>query len=113
MDGDDYLNGGDGPIDRLYGGDGNDILDGGGGQEDFLTGGAGNDIFVFNDHGARSLAIVLDFEKGDDKISLVDMGITFNDLNISQAYNQTTITYGDMEMFIPTQGGLDADDFIF
>jgi CRISPR/Cas system CMR subunit Cmr6 (Cas7 group RAMP superfamily) len=81
-DGNDTLTGGAGS-DSLTGGDGNDSLTGGAGS-DTLTGGAGDDIFRYNlltDSNAGNLTAgnlsfdtITDFTKGQDKISVVDLG---------------------------------------
>lgn len=74
--GNNLLNGAAGG-DQLFGEAGNDILSGGDGL-DYLTGGAGNDIFlgeigeskVDSKLGSISLDVVLDFQRGFDKIDL-------------------------------------------
>jgi Domain of unknown function (DUF4214)/RTX calcium-binding nonapeptide repeat (4 copies) len=93
--GNDILTGGAGN-DILTGGDGNDILTGsagndtltGGAGNDTLTGGAGNDIFGYaalTDSNALTLTgaitfdTITDFNKGQDKISVVGLG--FNAAN--------------------------------
>nr|WP_322676641.1 calcium-binding protein [Nostoc sp. DedQUE03]MDZ7971887.1 calcium-binding protein [Nostoc sp. DedQUE03] len=81
--GNDTLSGGDGN-DRLFGEQGNDRLLGGAGK-DTLYGGAGNDEFVFeyfdNSIAAKEQDIVIDFQKGQDKIDIRTLGISdFNNL---------------------------------
>ncbi|MFO0052308.1 MAG: DUF4214 domain-containing protein [Dolichospermum sp.] len=89
--GNDSLTGGAGN-DSLTGGAGNDILTGGAGNDsltggagsDTLTGGAGNDIFGYTaltDSNAGNLTAgnlsfdtITDFTKGQDKISVVELG---------------------------------------
>jgi Ca2+-binding RTX toxin-like protein len=80
--GNDTLTGGAGN-DTLTGGAGNDSLTGGAGS-DTLTGGAGNDIFGYTaltDSNAGNLTAgnlsfdtITDFTKGQDKISVVELG---------------------------------------
>ncbi|MFN6495696.1 MAG: M10 family metallopeptidase C-terminal domain-containing protein, partial [Nostoc sp. DedQUE01] len=70
--------------DTLSGLGGNDQLSGGAGS-DTLSGGAGNDQFVFeyfdNSVVAKEQDIVIDFQKGQDKIDLRTLGISdFNNL---------------------------------
>lgn len=74
--GNDFLNGWDGR-DTLKGGTGNDILYGGKGADN-LTGGAGKDMFDFystKESGVKkgTLDIITDFERGKDKVYLLDM----------------------------------------
>nr|MDZ8019262.1 M10 family metallopeptidase C-terminal domain-containing protein [Nostoc sp. SerVER01] len=81
--GNDSLSGGGGN-DSLFGEQGNDRLLGGAGN-DTLYGGAGNDEFVFeyfdNSVVAKEQDIVIDFQKGQDKIDLRTLGISdFNNL---------------------------------
>jgi hypothetical protein len=82
---DDILWGGKGN-DLIWGDSGNDIIYGGAGS-DTLTGGEGDDIFAIGKgNGGPTVATadyITDFEKGKDKIRLVN-GLTFNDLNIQQ-----------------------------
>lgn len=62
---------------RLYGNDGNDVISGGAGV-DYVSGGAGNDMFIADINGALvtskrgtlSLDVIMDFERGSDKIDL-------------------------------------------
>lgn len=81
--------------DMIWGGKGNDLIFGesgndtiyGGAGSDSMTGGEGDDIFAIGKgSGGSTLAsadYISDFEKGKDKIRLVN-GLTFNDLNIQQ-----------------------------
>ena len=76
--GNDLLNGNCGD-DRLLGGDGEDLLMGAGGN-DTLLGEAGSDTFVFGTGDGTD--VVVDFERGVDKIGLVEGELTFDDLSI-------------------------------
>ncbi|MEG4323058.1 MULTISPECIES: chemotaxis protein CheB [unclassified Microcoleus] len=82
---DDIMWGGKGN-DLIFGNSGNDTLDAGKGS-DTLTGGEGDDIFAIGKgSGGPTVATAdyfTDFEKGKDKIRLLD-GLTFGDLNIQQ-----------------------------
>ena len=62
----------DGGNDTLNGGAGNDILFGGAGN-DTLTGGAGADQFVFLANSNSGKDTIVDFTKGEDKISFTDL----------------------------------------
>jgi len=72
--------------DLILGDSGNDTLDCGKGS-DTVTGGPGDDIFAIGKgNGGPTVATadyITDFEKGKDKIRLLD-GLTFGDLNIQQ-----------------------------
>ncbi|UUO16893.1 DUF4214 domain-containing protein [Dolichospermum heterosporum] len=101
--GNDTLTGG-ASNDTLTGGDGNDTLTGGAGS-DTLTGGAGNDIFGYaalTDSNAGTLTgaitfdTITDFNKGQDKISVVGLGFNaatalFNAQEKVNATNETEI----------------------
>jgi Ca2+-binding RTX toxin-like protein len=86
---------GEGGRDRLFGGGGNDFLDGGGG-DDFLNGGRGRNILIGgrgNDTFAlhvRGLAIIRDFENGNNRIGLPS-GVRFRQLEFSQRGNHAAI----------------------
>ncbi|MBD1215662.1 MAG: DUF4214 domain-containing protein [Dolichospermum circinale Clear-D4] len=101
--GNDTLTGGAGR-DSLTGGAGNDTLTGGAGA-DSLTGGAGNDIFSYTnpaltDSNAGTLIganstfdTITDFTKGQDKISVFELGLGFDAVVSAQkAVNGTGIT---------------------
>ena len=83
----DTLYGG-GDWDVLYGGDGNDMLYGGGtgAVEDRFTGGAGADRFVFSGADGTSTMYITDFTRGQDKIDLSAMSVTFADVEKSGAW---------------------------
>ncbi|WP_293133181.1 phosphatase PAP2 family protein [Microcoleus sp. bin38.metabat.b11b12b14.051] len=85
---DDIIWGGKGN-DLIFANSGNDILDAGKGS-DTLSGGEGDDIFTIGKgSGGPTVATadyITDFEKGKDKIRLLD-GLTFGDLNIQQGTN--------------------------
>ena len=113
--GNDTLYGGQGD-DKLRGGDGNDILEGGMGN-DILFGGLGEDVFIFNIGDGNDK--ILSFEDGADLIRFVDNRISFEDLSISNSFNDTVISYsigGNEDVITLTHfdsSFLTADDFIF
>ncbi|NJM61157.1 MAG: S8 family serine peptidase [Oscillatoriales cyanobacterium RU_3_3] len=107
----DILNGADGS-DILLGGEGDDLLDGGSGN-DLLTGGSGSDRFVLNlDSGSDT---IVDFELGIDKFVL-DNGLTFQQLEISQTAAGTLLKLGSSDRILATvvglKGAIGAADFI-
>lgn len=75
--GDDILYGEAGN-DKLYGDSGNDSLNGGSGN-DTLTGGDGSDVFIFGRESGKDL--IADYTSGQDKIKIVDGGITSASIN--------------------------------
>ncbi|MGL5058576.1 MAG: DUF192 domain-containing protein [Microcoleus sp.] len=124
-DGADAIAGGQGN-DTIYGGIGDDSINGDRGQDlligdagkDVLTGGAGGDLFVINKISAASTAaeadLITDFGSGNDKIVL-ESGITFNDLEISTADNQTFLKERGTGKYLAVLSGtsnLDREDFI-
>lgn len=93
--GNDRLEGGTGN-DRLMGGNGNDVLvdfDGG----DWLTGGKGADQFRIG-NGSLEPTVITDFQVGQDKIKLLELKISFDDLNIQENLKGVTITYQGEEL---------------
>lgn len=75
--GHDLLRGASG-ADRLEGGSGNDTLHGGAGA-DTMRGGAGRDVFIFNQRADfdRATDLVLDFTRGQDRLDLRGMGLSY------------------------------------
>lgn len=114
--GNDYLVGGTG-ADTLIGGKGSDVLVGNAGNDllagdkgsNALKGGAGRDTFVLNRVG---LAIVQDFQQGQDKIGLSNQ-LQFNQLKIVQQQRETVIKFGDRELAVLNKFNalLTASDF--
>ncbi len=116
MDGgahDDTLHGGIGN-DLLRGGKGNDWLDGGSGDDlivggygkDYLRGGAGWDRFEFysvaeSRPGAAKRDVILDFQKGSDKIDLSAI-----DANVWKHGNQAFVFQGHASHFSGLDGAL-------
>ena len=96
---------------------GNDYIVGGAGW-DFLSGGPGRDIFVFTPKTAGDLDLIMDFTKGEDRISLMSFdGIeSFEDLTISNVNNNLVIDleeYGEGLIGLSDYtGDLDAPDFV-
>ena len=124
-DGDDLL-WGDAGKDKLYGGNGLDILSGGLGNDylvggvgfDFLSGGPGNDVFAFFPVNNLEIDVILDFSKGEDRISLrsFDDIESFDDLTISNLNDNPLIDledYGGAKIWLSDySGSLDASDFV-
>ncbi|PIE15436.1 MAG: hypothetical protein CSA68_07175 [Rhodobacterales bacterium] len=108
--GNDRMNGGFGN-DYLYGGEGDDLVYGGLGN-DHLSGGAGEDVFVFRaDQGDDT---VVDFDRADDEIRLIDTGMGFADLSISYSGGNAVLTLGTGSITLEgIASGLDASDFVF
>ena len=74
--------------DVLFGGDGNDVLYGGGtgAVQDSFNGGGGADRFVFTPADGASTMYITDFTRGQDKIDVTAMGVTFADVSKSGAW---------------------------
>jgi D-alanyl-D-alanine carboxypeptidase len=138
---DDYLWGGQGNdslqgqsgSDRLWGNKGDDLLDGGAGF-DLLSAGRGNDILSDVDGGGRltggsgadefrighslsdAPSTITDFQIGKDKLKILHLGATFNDLTIQNSQNGALILDGDKEIAILQDidaASLTPDDFLF
>lgn len=109
--GDDTLGGGSGH-DTLSGGDGSDVLRGGGG-DDMLTGGSGADTFVF--YLNQGTNRITDFTSGTDQILIYGTSLSFDDLTISGAGNDTVILVGSTRVILEgvITSALDVDDFLF
>ena len=88
--GDDNLNGGEGD-DTLLGGDGDDVLSGGMGQ-DMMTGGAGSDRFLLAPEDATE--IISDFNPGEDLLSVVGLGVPFEDISLAANGTGTDVIVG-------------------
>jgi Ca2+-binding RTX toxin-like protein len=115
-DGNDEINAGGGN-DNIHGGSGDDIINGGLGQ-DTLTGGVGSDIFDFTglDESVKGNAdVITDFESGADFIHLIDLGLSFADLEISNNNGSTFINDNNSDFSIEFHGIIDLSesDFIF
>lgn len=112
--GGDELNGGDGR-DLLSGQKGDDVLAGGNGRDE-LRGGEGWDEFVYNDLREGNDTIT-DFEDGIDLISLTNLGLDFNDLDISSANggSDALVEFGNTSILLNgvTVDDLDQSDFVF
>jgi D-alanyl-D-alanine carboxypeptidase len=93
--GDDRLEGGTGQ-DRLMGGNGSDVLidvDGG----DWLTGGDGSDQFWVG-NGQQGRTIVMDFRANQDRLKFLQLGVTYNNLNIRDSQEGASITYQGQQL---------------
>jgi hypothetical protein len=105
--------GGKGGNDKLYGDEGNDQVWGDDG-DDLLRGGLGNDTLVGDDfsggNGRDTFVLaqgegtdtILDFSIGEDFIGLTG-GLTFAQLSITQAEDNTAINFGDQTLAILTE----------
>lgn len=84
---DDKLYGG-GDWDSLFGGDGDDVLYGGGtgAVMDTFTGDGGADRFVFTSADGSSTMYITDFRRGQDKIDVTEMGVTFANVTKNGAW---------------------------
>jgi Ca2+-binding RTX toxin-like protein len=106
---------GDAGNDIIQGGDnaGRDTIDGGIGN-DTLTGGEGNDTFIFALNNGHD--VITDFSNGDNIIDLTSQNLTFDDLTITQAGNDTVIEI-DTDNSITLSGveasNINANDFRF
>lgn len=122
----DTLSGGDG-ADRLIGDAGDDSLSGDNGS-DTLYGGSGNDIFVFSKETGSygTTDTVVDFSKGQDRISVVDLGITSlstllaltSDTKMTDGSTGTRLTVWQSGVasnldFTAARSSLTAADFVF
>ena len=110
--GDNELTGGRGD-DEVFGRGGADVLDGGRG-DDVLDGGGGADTFSFRSNDGTDT--IQDFDDGTDVIRLVDTGLAFGDLNISNAGGGVTeIDYGSGVISVNGvgAGSFSAADFEF
>jgi Ca2+-binding RTX toxin-like protein len=114
-EGNDFLYGEDGN-DQLSGGEGNDELNGSVGI-DTLTGGEGKDVFRFsypNESSKANPDRIEDFQPGSDRIDL-PLAANINDLTITRAAKQTTITHKTLDFALILNGDiqLNSSDFIF
>ncbi|MGL5871215.1 MAG: esterase-like activity of phytase family protein [Xenococcaceae cyanobacterium] len=119
---------------RIFGGGGddtfflgkNDILVGGDGKDRFfvgksggnnITGGADSDQFwIANKNLPESANIITDFNQSVDVIGIDGLGISFNDLKISQNGNDAVIAIGDRDVAIISSiqaTNLSAENFVF
>ena len=113
-DGNDSINAGGGN-DNVHAGSGDDIINGGEGQ-DKLTGGAGSDIFDFtglSESVKANADIITDFESGADFINLIDTGIDFQDLEISNDGSLTYLNDNNSDFSISFHGIIDLSETDF
>jgi Ca2+-binding RTX toxin-like protein len=126
---------GDGAANKLWGGGGgddlrgrggNDMLDGGSGGDfingganaDILWGGADGDRFVFKQHvdsifggGTASMDVVMDFQKGQDKIDLTEMEPGLGNLLILNNQNVDGVNYSYVGLDYDGDGDLTLYEF--
>jgi CubicO group peptidase (beta-lactamase class C family) len=113
--GNDELVGGAGQ-DHLWGEQGNDRLDGGT-DKDRLTAGNGDDLLIDRDGGDRltggsgqdafwigtsdlGATLITDFRVGQDRLKLMDMTITYDQLQLQNREGAVTITYQGKDLAI-------------
>lgn len=109
--GNDHLEGGTGD-DKLVAGKGNDTLIGGAGN-DTLIGGEGIDVFVFAENGSGDQ--IFGFEGGKDLIDLSALGLSFEDLTITErwwGFLKTVSFEGGEISIIGCSNPLNAEDFL-
>ena len=108
-DGDDQLDGGDGN-DLIFGGNGLDTLSGLEGF-DTLNGGAEADFFILIPNTDRDL--IVDFQKGEDKLVLFPTPrfgspLTFEQLSITQGNNSTIVKIAETNETLAVLNGITA-----
>jgi Ca2+-binding RTX toxin-like protein len=108
---------GRGGNDVLEGGNGGDFLDGGAGA-DILRGGADADRFVFKEHvdsvwggGTASMDVIMDFQKGQDKIDLTEMDPATGNLLILNSQNIDGVNCSVVGMDYDHDGTLEMYEF--
>ena len=106
----DTLNGGAG-WDTLDGGAGNDVLYAGaaGAVVEYFTGGTGADRFVMLAADGASQVHLTDFTRGEDKIDLSDLGVSYADVTKSGSWLRVGALW--IETTVTVQ--IDAGDFVF
>ena len=104
-DGYDSLLGGEGR-DFLVGNRGEDLLDGGA-DGDLLFGGRDADRFVLREGDGPDT--IFDYQDGIDSF-LLDSGLAFEDLTITQGFGQTVISITDTSEELASLLGVDASD---
>jgi D-alanyl-D-alanine carboxypeptidase len=113
-EGNDYLDGGAG-LDQVQGNEGKDILvdeDGG----DRLTGGEGADEFRIGSPQGNDSSKIEDFEVGTDKLKVLRIGASFDNLKIEDTQDGAAIFDGEQNIGIlegVKADSLSKDDFIF
>ena len=98
--------------DRLWGDAGDDTLVGGLGN-DSLNGGVGKDVFVLKLN--QGTDKVFDFKVDDDLIDITNLGVAFEDINITQQGKDAVISVDGSDIAIlqdVNADGLSEDNFI-
>jgi hypothetical protein len=117
-----YGNSGDdtfilGKSDRLVGDEGADRFFTTSGGDNLITGGADSDRFWIAVAQIPDTAnIITDFTSGEDVIGLAGLGIGFEDLNITQDNNNTSIGTSDRDLAVLLNfdaATLSSDHFVF
>ncbi|HAG79568.1 MAG TPA: hypothetical protein DCL61_00025 [Cyanobacteria bacterium UBA12227] len=94
--------------DQLNGGAGDDILNGGDGGST-MTGGTGDDFFwIANGFIPLTAHTITDFEVNSEAIGIAGLGITFQNLTITQVGSDTLISVFGTDFAILT--GVEASD---
>ncbi len=106
-----------GTQDRLFGGDNSDRFFATSGGDNIATGGAGEDQFwVANAEFPDAVTTISDYESGVDVIGIAGLGISFEDLSITQDGENTLIASGDNNLayLLSTDAAsLSTDNFVF
>ena len=92
--------------DFLFGEADDDVLDGGA-DDDLLFGGRGDDQFVLRER--DGLDTIFDYRDGTDSF-LLDDGLAFEDLTITQGIGQTVISVTETSEELAALLGVDAND---
>ena len=102
--------------DRLVGGDGNDAFFAGIGSDNVINGDEGADRFwIATAEIPEAANIINDFEVGTDVLGIAGLGITFEELSITQAGSHTLISLGTQELallFGIESDSLSEDNFV-
>lgn len=114
--GNDFVSAGDGD-DLVYGEEGDDTLNGGQGS-DTLYGGSGADVFRFFERSRGERDVIMDFERGIDRLELYWVprgrdGSFYSGLSISKNAEGTLVSWGGASFLLHGIDGVSPDDFLF
>ena len=103
--------------DRLVGGEGEDRFFVTSGGDNTITGGKGTDQFwIATAQIPEAVNTITDFNFDEDVLGVAGLGISFNELNITQNDNNTLLAIEDNELVILSgisTESLSADNFVF
>ena len=106
-----------GKSDRIIAGDGSDRLFASSSGNNTLTGGEGEDQFwIASVEVPESANIITDFTRSEDVIGIAGLGISFEDLDITQVDGNISISANDSQLAIlqhAEDNSLSASDFVF